>query len=359
MKFCLTFSLNIWGLCLLLLFLQKYKIIVFIVPLDKLKAMKYNKNVHYTIVAGGAGFIGYHLCKRLLKEGRNIVCVDNLSTGNLNNVSKYIGKDNFIFLNHDVVNALSIDCNVDEIYNLACPASPVQYQKDPVHTFLTSVVGTKNLLELAKEKNARILHFSTSEVCGNPSMSPQREDYWGNVNMYGPRSCYDEGKRGAETLFHDYQEQYGIDTRIVRVFNTYGPKMAINDGRVVSNFIVQALQGKPLTIYGNGKQTRSLQYIDDLIEGVLRMMADDVPHTPINLGNPHEMNIGEIADLILRLTGSSSPIVYYPLPQDDPQQRCPDISKATKLLDGWQPRIGIEEGLLKTIEYFKKEILLN
>lgn len=304
------------------------------------------------LVAGGAGFIGSHLCSRLVKEGHRVLCVDNLSTGNMNNISHLMSDDKFSFINHDVIYPMTVS-NVAMIFNFACPASPVQYQKNPIHTYKTSIIGSMNLLEMARENGARILLASTSEVYGDPQVAVQNELYWGNVNPYGIRSCYDEGKRGAETLFHDYNNMYGVDTRIIRIFNTYGPNMSIWDGRVVSNFIVQALKGEPLTIHGNGTQTRSFQYVDDLIEAIMRVMQDGVQHGPINIGNPDEIEINTLASMVLEKTGSSSTVVCTPLPQDDPYRRRPDISLANKILDGWQPKVSIHEGLVRTIDYFR------
>lgn len=304
------------------------------------------------LVTGGAGFIGSHLCARLLNEGNDVICLDNYFTGTKNNVLPLIGHPHFELIRHDVT--IPYKAEVDEIYNLACPASPVYYQLDPIQTVKTSVMGAINMLGLAKRTNAKILQASTSEVYGDPIVHPQVESYWGNVNPVGPRSCYDEGKRCAETLFMDYHRQNGLRMKIVRIFNTYGPNMSLNDGRVVSNFIMQALNNKDITIYGDGTQTRSFQYVDDLIEGLIRMMntPDDIVG-PVNIGNPGEFSMLELARIIIRLTGSSSKIVHKPLPGDDPRQRKPNISMARELLDGWEPQICLEEGLLKTIKYFK------
>lgn len=305
-------------------------------------------------VAGGAGFVGCHLCQRLLAEGYvEVVCIDNFQTGKPDNIAAFRTDRHFRLVKHDITLPLQLDGPVDEIYNLACPASPVHYQKDPVHTFKTSVLGSLNLLEQAREKGARILLASTSEVYGDPHVAVQSESYWGNVNSYGLRSCYDEGKRGAETLFHDYHNMYGVDTRIIRIFNTYGPCMSAEDGRVVSNFIMQALQGKPLTVHGDGSQTRSFQYVDDLIEAIVRTMQDGVPHSPVNIGNPDEITVRKLADIIIRMTESPSHIDYKPLPQDDPCRRKPDIRLAMRVLNGWSPSVGLEAGLARTIEYFR------
>lgn len=305
------------------------------------------------LVAGGAGLVGSHLCRRLLADGKRVVCVDDLSTGQKTNIEPLLANPSFDFILHDVVQPLHVDYAVDEIYNLACPASPLHYQKDPVKTFKTSVIGSINLLELAREKHARILLASTSEVYGDALETPQHESYYGNVNPDGPRSCYDEGKRGAEALFCDYRRKYRLDTRIVRIFNTYVPLMRLEDGRVISTFIVQALKGESLTINGDGTQTRSFMYVDDLIEGLVRTMARDGCSTPLNLGNPDERTIRNLAERILQLTHSSSNLTYQPLPENDPIRRCPDISRAHHLLDGWHPKISLEEGLCKTITYFK------
>lgn len=306
-----------------------------------------------TLVAGGAGFVGSHLCHRLLADGKRVVCIDNLSTGQATNIEALQANPSFDFILHDVVKPLHVDYAVDEIYSLACPASPIHYQKDPVKTFKTSIIGSINLLELARENHARILLASTSEVYGNALETPQRESYYGNVTPNGPRSCYDEGKRGAETLFCDYHRKYGLDTKIVRLFNTYGPLMRVDDGRVVPTFISQALKGESLTIYGDGAQTRSLMYIDDLIEGLVKTMACSCCYAPLNLGNPDERTIRNLAERILQLTHSSSTLTYQPRPENDPIRRCPDISRAQRLLDGWHPKISLDEGLHKTITHFK------
>ncbi len=302
------------------------------------------------IVTGGAGFIGSHLCEKLLELGNEILCVDNFYTSRKANITHLLDNPFFELLRHDITFPLYVEG--DEIYNLACPASPVHYQRDPVQTTKTSVHGAINMLGLAKRLKIKILQASTSEVYGDPAMHPQKEDYWGYVNPIGPRSCYDEGKRAAETLFFDYYRQHKLQIKVVRIFNTYGPRMHPNDGRVISNFIMQALQNKPITIYGNGSQTRSFCYVDDLISGMMKMMSTDSNLTgPINLGNPNEISILEIARLIINMTNSKSKIVFNPLPENDPVRRNPDISLAKKLLN-WEPTISLEEGLRKTIDYF-------
>jgi len=303
------------------------------------------------LITGGAGFLGSHLCDRLVAEGHDVLCLDNFFTGSRKNISHLLGKPNFELVRHDLVHPAFLE--VDEIYNLACPASPIHYQYNPVKTVKTNVIGAINMLGLAKRVNAKILQASTSEIYGNPNVHPQKEDYWGNVNTIGIRSCYDEGKRCAETLFFDYHRQNKVNIRVIRIFNTYGPRMHPNDGRVVSNFIVQALANKEITIYGDGKQTRSFCYVDDLIEGMIRMMngPDDFVG-PVNLGNSDEFSILDLAKMIIKLTGSQSKIIFKPLPQDDPLQRKPDITLAKKRLD-WEPKLGLEEGLKKTIEYFR------
>lgn len=302
------------------------------------------------IVTGGAGFIGSHLCLRLLQEGHLVYCVDNLFTGKKQNIKKFINHDNFEFINHDVTFPY-YSLRVDEIYNLASPASPVHYQFDPIQTTKTCFLGAFNMLGLAKRTQARILQASTSEVYGDPKEHPQSEEYFGNVNPIGIRSCYDEGKRVAESLFFDYYRVHGVQIRVARIFNTYGPNMAADDGRVVSNFIVQALKNKPITIYGNGDQTRSFCYVSDLVDGLIRLMESNQTG-PINLGNPNEFTVLELAETIRKLTNSESPIVFRDIPQDDPKQRQPNISKAKQLL-GWQPTVELNEGLEKTIEYFR------
>ncbi len=302
------------------------------------------------LVTGGAGFLGSHLCERLLAEGNEVLCVDNYYTGQRANIAHLLTNPHFETLRHDVTFPLYVE--TDEIYNLACPASPVHYQFDPVQTTKTSIMGAINMLGLAKRVKAKAFQASTSEVYGDPTVHPQTEDYRGNVNTIGPRACYDEGKRAAETLFFDYHRQHKLRIKVVRIFNTYGPRMHPNDGRVVSNFIVQALQGKPITLYGDGSQTRAFCYVSDLVEGFIRLMrtGDDVTG-PINMGNPHEIPVRELAERIVRLTGSKSSIVYRPLPQDDPTQRCPDITMARKVL-GWEPTVALDEGLQRTITYF-------
>ena len=302
------------------------------------------------LVTGGAGFLGSHLCERLLNDGHEVLCLDNYFTGRLQNVSHLRDNRNFELIRHDVTEPILLE--VDRIFNLACPASPVHYQFNPVKTIKTSVMGAINMLGLAKRVHARILQASTSEVYGDPAVHPQKEDYWGNVNPIGIRSCYDEGKRVAETLFMDYHRQNKVDIRIVRIFNTYGPRMLMNDGRVVSNFIVQALKGEDLTIYGGGSQTRSFCYVDDLIEAFVRMMDQDEIIGPVNIGNPGEFTMLELAHAVLEQTGSKSKIVYQPLPGDDPKMRRPDITLAKNTL-GWEPKVNLFDGLQKTIEYFK------
>lgn len=305
------------------------------------------------LVTGGAGFIGSHLCERLLNDGNEVICLDNYSSGSKDNIMHLLDNPYFELVRHDVTMPFSIE--VDEIYNLACPASPVQYQCNPISTIKTSVMGAINMLELAKNTTAKILQASTSEVYGDPEVHPQPETYWGNVNPIGARSCYDEGKRCAESLFVNYHKQNNVSIKIVRIFNTYGPNMLPNDGRVVSNFIVQALQDKPITIYGDGSQTRSFQYVDDLVEGMIRMMSTpDEVTGPVNIGNPCEFTMLDLAQKIIELTGSKSRIEFHELPEDDPMQRKPDITKASELLNGWKPKIQLEEGLLNTIDYFKK-----
>ena len=303
------------------------------------------------LVTGGAGFIGSHLCERLLKDGNNVICMDNYFTGCKQNIVHLLNNPYFELVRHDVTFPYYVE--VDEIYNLACPASPIHYQFDPVSTIKTSVIGAINMLGLAKRTKARILQASTSEVYGDPAVHPQEESYWGNVNPIGLRSCYDEGKRCAETLFMDYHRQNKLDVKIIRIFNTYGPRMRPDDGRVVSNFIMQALKGEDLTIYGDGMQTRSFQYVDDLVEGMVRMMATENFTGPVNLGNPGEFTMIELAEIILKMTNSKSKIVFKPLPSDDPKQRKPDISLAKEKLNGWEPTIRLEEGLVETIKYFK------
>ncbi|AZN72850.1 SDR family oxidoreductase [Georhizobium profundi] len=304
------------------------------------------------LITGGAGFLGSHLTDRLLAEGHEVLCLDNLFTGSKRNIDHLHGNPRFEFLRHDVTFPLYVE--VDEIYNLACPASPIHYQYDPVQTTKTSVHGAINMLGLAKRLKCKILQASTSEVYGDPSVHPQTEDYWGNVNPIGPRSCYDEGKRCAETLFFDYHRQMGLAIKVARIFNTYGPRMHPADGRVVSNFIIQALRCEPITLYGDGSQTRSFCYVDDLIDGLVRLMnTDDTVTGPINIGNPREMTIRELAERAVAMSGSSSSIVYKPLPTDDPKQRQPDITRARTTL-GWVPKVTLEEGMQRTIDYFRQ-----
>jgi UDP-glucuronate decarboxylase len=306
------------------------------------------------LVTGGAGFIGSHLCERLLDMGNDVICLDNYFTGSKENIIHLFDNHRFEVIRHDVT--MPVYLEVDEIYNLACPASPVHYQFNGIKTIKTSVMGAINTLGLAKRTKAKILQASTSEIYGNPLVHPQTEDYWGNVNTLGPRACYDEGKRCAETLFMNYHMQNKVRIKIARIFNTYGPRMSSHDGRVVSNFIVQALKGDDITIFGDGTHSRSFQYIDDLIEGLIKLM--DTPDTftgPVNLGNPNEISVGELAKMIIKMTGSKSKIAFKPLPEDDPRQRKPDIGLAKKVLD-WQPKVDLETGLAKTIEYFRKTI---
>jgi UDP-glucuronate decarboxylase len=306
------------------------------------------------LVTGGAGFLGSHLCERLLAAGHEILCVDNLYTGQKQNVAHLLDNPNFEFHRHDITFPLYVE--VDEIYNLACPASPIHYQRDPVQTTKTSVMGAINMLGLAKRLKVKILQASTSEVYGDPSVHPQPEHYWGNVNPIGPRSCYDEGKRAAETLFFDYHRQHKLKIKVARIFNTYGPRMALNDGRVVSNFIVQALRNEPITVYGDGSQTRSFCYVDDLVDGLIRLMnsPDDVTG-PINLGNPAESTMLELAETIIKLTNSNSTISFKPLPKDDPKMRRPNIGKAQEVLS-WAPAMNLTDGLLQTIRYFVRQV---
>lgn len=308
------------------------------------------------LVTGGAGFLGSHLCQRLLADGCDVICADNFYSGTKDNIAHLMGHPHFEMMRHDVTFPLYVE--VDEIYNLACPASPVHYQRDPVQTTKTSVHGAINMLGLAKRTGAKILQASTSEVYGDPQVHPQAEDYWGHVNTIGIRSCYDEGKRCAETLFFDYHRQHALNIKVVRIFNTYGPRMHPNDGRVVSNFIVQALRGEDITIYGDGSQTRSFCYVDDLIEGFVRMMGTPASVTgPINMGNPVEFTIRELAEMVLRQVGGSSRLVLQPLPQDDPRQRQPDITLARKRLD-WAPQVRLEQGLERTVAYFREFLSL-
>ena len=304
------------------------------------------------LVTGGAGFIGSHLCERLLKEGNEVICLDNLFTSTKDNIATLMDNKYFEFIRHDIIQPIHLE--IDEIYNLACPASPIHYQYNPIKTIKTSVMGAINMLGLAKRVKAKILQASTSEVYGDPLVHPQYEEYWGNVNPIGPRSCYDEGKRCAESLFINYYFQNKVRIKIARIFNTYGPRMHPNDGRVVSNFIIQAIQNKPITIYGDGTQTRSFCYVDDMLDGLIKLMnTSDEIIGPINLGNPSEFKIIELAELIIDLTNSKSEIIHLPLPEDDPIRRQPDISKAKSILE-WQPKISLKEGLVKTIEYFER-----
>ncbi|MCX7953694.1 MAG: SDR family oxidoreductase [Bacteroidales bacterium] len=307
------------------------------------------------LVTGGAGFIGSHLCEKLLEENNEVICLDNFFTGNKQNISHLLNNPYFEVIRHDIINPIYLE--VDEIYNFACPASPVHYQYNPIKTIKTNVMGAINMLGLAKRVKAKILQASTSEVYGDPTIHPQPENYWGNVNPIGIRSCYDEGKRCAESLFINYYKQNNVKIKIIRIFNTYGPRMHPNDGRVVSNFIVQALKNEPLTVYGDGTQTRSFQYISDLIEATIKIMneTDDTFTGPINIGNPEEFKIIELAELVLKLTKSKSKIIFKPLPEDDPMQRKPDTTLAKQIIN-WQPKVPLEEGLKYTIEYFKKEL---
>ncbi len=306
------------------------------------------------LVTGGAGFLGSHLCDRLLKDGNDVICLDNFFTGRKSNIAHLHGRPDFELVRHDVIDPFKFE--VDQIYNLACPASPPHYQFNPIKTTKTSVMGAINVLGLAKRVHARVFQASTSEVYGDPAIHPQPESYWGNVNPIGKRSCYDEGKRVAETLFFDYHRENKVDIRIVRIFNTYGPRMHPNDGRVVSNFIVQALKGEDLTIYGDGLQTRSFCYVDDLIEGFVRLMNQTETVGPINIGNPGEFTMLQLAELTLKLVGGKSKIVHRPLPSDDPKQRRPDITLAQKYLNNWAPTVQLEEGLQRTITYFKTQV---
>jgi len=304
------------------------------------------------LVTGGAGFLGSHLCDRLIERGDDVLCLDNFFSGRKANIAHLLSNPRFELIRHDIVHPIYLEC--DRIYNLACPASPVAYQYNPIKTIKTSTVGMVNMLGLAKRCRVRILHTSTSEVYGDPAVHPQREDYWGHVNPLGPRSCYDEGKRVAESLCANYRDAHGLEVRIVRIFNTYGPRMDPTDGRVVSNFITQALRGEPLTIYGDGSQTRSFCYVDDLIEGLMLMMDQDAESGPVNLGNPVENTMLELAEAVRSAVGSQSPIVFHDLPQDDPQRRCPDISRARARL-GWEPKIDLSTGLSQTAEYYRSQ----
>lgn len=312
------------------------------------------------LVTGGAGFIGSNLCARLLDEGHEVICLDNLFSSSINNIKPLLKHPNFHFLNQDIEQPIEWNLiGLDQIYNLACPASPIHYQYDSVKTIRTSVLGAIHMLDIARKTGATILQASTSEVYGDPMVHPQVEGYWGNVNPLGERSCYDEGKRCAESLFMNYHKQYNLNVKIIRIFNTYGPHMLANDGRVVSNFIVQALKGEPITIYGDGSQTRSFQYIDDLLEGMIRMM-NDTPDSftgPVNIGNPGEYTILELAKMVIEMTGSKSEIVMKPLPKDDPTRRRPDITLAQEKLGGWEPKVKVQDGLQKTIDYFKSKMV--
>ncbi len=305
------------------------------------------------LVTGGAGFLGSHLCERLLSEGHEVLCLDNFFTGRKKNLQHLMGNPCFELIRHDITQPILLE--VDKIYHLACPASPIHYQHNPVKTIKTNILGSINMLGIAKRVKARILFASTSEVYGDPAMHPQKEEYWGNVNPIGVRSCYDEGKRVAETLMMDYHRQNGVDVKIIRIFNTYGPRMLINDGRVVSNFIVQALRGEAITVYGRGTQTRSFCYVDDLVDGMIKMMDSENFTGPVNIGNPEEYTILDLANKIINMTGSRSKITYNPLPSDDPAQRRPDITLAWNKL-GWKPRISVDEGIRKTIDFFRQEL---
>lgn len=305
------------------------------------------------LVTGGAGFLGSHLCERLLARGDDVICVDNFFTGRKANILHLVSNPHFELIRHDIVQPLHVD--PDQIYNLACPASPPAYQENPIKTIKTSTVGMVNMLGMAKRCGARLLQASTSEVYGDPQVHPQREDYWGYVNPLGPRSCYDEGKRVAESLCMNYHKEHGVAVRIMRIFNTYGPRMDPNDGRVVSNFITQALRGEPLTVFGDGEQTRSFCYVDDLLDGMVRLMDQDQHVGPVNIGNPSEFTMIELAQLVLELTGSRSKLEYRELPKDDPKQRCPDITRAKEWL-GWQPKVPLRQGLEKTIPYYREQL---
>jgi UDP-glucuronate decarboxylase len=309
------------------------------------------------LVTGGSGFLGSHLCERLLKDGHEVVCLDNFFTGTRTNVEHLLDNHRFELFRHDVTTPLTME--VDEVYHLACPASPIHYQRNPVRTIRTAVEGTLNLLDLAREAKARIMIASTSEIYGDPVEHPQRESYWGNVNPIGPRACYDEGKRCAEALAVSYATQYGVEVRIARIFNTYGPRMHENDGRVVSNFAVQALRNQPITVYGEGQQTRSFCYATDLIEGFTRLMASNHGVDPVNLGNPRETTVFELAEMVRRLAGSTAEIIHAPLPKDDPTRRKPDISRAQKYLNNWAPKVSLEEGLASTVADFRKRLAIG
>lgn len=322
--------------------------------LNEKKTNENRINMKKILVTGGAGFLGSHLCERLVEQGHHVLCVDNYFTGSKKNIEHLLDHKNFEVIRQDICFPLYVE--VDEIYNLACPASPYYYQWDPIQTMKTSVLGAYNMLGLAKRTGAKILQASTSEVYGDPKVRPQPEEYWGHVNPIGIRSCYDEGKRAAETLFMDYHRKHGVNTRIVRIFNTYGPRMNKNDGRVVSNFIVQSLQGQDITVYGDGMQTRSFCYVDDLLDGIMKLMDYDGDYPfPVNIGNPSEYTMLELAEKVIELTNSNSKIVYKPLPEDDPKQRKPDIRRAKMLLD-WHPKVFLVDGLRKTIDYFRKVV---
>ncbi len=308
------------------------------------------------LVTGAAGFIGSHLCDRLIGEGHTVIGVDNLFTGDEANIAQLKNNPQFSFIHHDIVEPIYVEGVIDQVYNLACPASTPHYQSNPVHTIKTNTLGLINILGMARRHGARILQTSTSEIYGDPEVHPQVEEYWGNVNPVGPRACYDEGKRCAETLCFDYHRMHGMEIKVVRIFNTYGPRMAFNDGRVISNFVAQALQGEPITIYGTGQQTRSFCYVDDLVDGLVKMMNSEPGLTgPINLGNPVEKNMSEMAEAIISLTGSRSAVVYRDLPVDDPRRRCPDITKASQLL-GWKPTVDLKDGLQRTIANFRQRL---
>jgi UDP-glucuronate decarboxylase len=319
------------------------------------RSTSFNSTKRTILIAGGAGFLGSHLCERHLNAGHSVICVDNFQTGSKANIARFMGLPKFTLITHDITAPLSVASPIDQIFNMACAASPPGYQKDPIHTMMTNVNGAKNLLDLARAKGARILQSSTSEIYGDPEISLQTESYRGNVNTCGPRACYDEGKRAAEALFWDYNHSYGVQTRVARIFNTYGPRMHPDDGRVVSNFIRQALRGEPMTIYGNGKQTRSFCYVSDLVDGLVRLMNSDET-MPVNLGNPTEITMLELARIVRRKTRSASKIVHTPLPTDDPKQRRPDIKRAARVL-GWQPAVQFDEGLAQMIDWFSIELL--
>lgn len=325
-------------------------------PVETFDMERILDNQHSVLITGGAGFLGSRLCKKYIDQGSQVICLDNLSTGRLGNISPLLNHPRFSFLKHDVTQPVQIPKQVSLIYNMACPASPPKYQANPIHTMKTNVQGALNLLDLALEHDARILQASTSEIYGDPDISPQRESYHGNVNTVGPRSCYDEGKRAAETIFHDYRDFHGADIRIARIFNAYGPGMDPKDGRVVSNFITQALQNKPITVYGDGSQTRSFCFLEDMVEGLMALMHCDAdPGDPVNIGNPDEFTVAELAGLVLAQTGSKSDLSFRALPQDDPRRRRPDISVARSTL-GWSPKVSLRQGLDTTIPYFKAEI---